>query len=159
MAQAAKTPPQIAPGIKCPKCGGNMIDERQNKRTDKSPDYTCANLTCTDKTGKYRTAIWADKPTAQLSGLQKPAEVQPPILRNAEAEDAAELAGKIGDGREEAINALKAKHAFAMKHANEFVIKHIVPLYTTVEIGLTGDDCYKQAYTIFQTWEDKGLIE
>ncbi len=145
MPAAAKAPPMIAPGILCPKCKGPMLDERQNKRTDKSPDYTCANMLCMDKSGKYRTAIWAEKDT-------------PPILKNAATEDAAELAGKIGPDPE-VLNAQKAKHALALKHAVEYTMKHIVPMYTEREIGMTGDEVYKHAYTIFQTWEDKGLIE
>lgn len=91
----------------------------------------------------------ASKPNAEL----------PPLLQNAEAEDAAELAAKVGPTREEALRGLKGKHAIALRQAVQYVLQDIEPHYREKQIGLTGDEVYKHAYTIFQTWEDKGLIE
>ena len=62
----------IAPGIKCPKCGSAMLDDRANKRTDKSPDYTCSNMLCMDKSGKCRTAIWEKDATGSTPAATAP---------------------------------------------------------------------------------------
>lgn len=133
MATAAKTPPMIAPGILCPKCKGPMLDERANKRTEKSPDYTCSNMLCMDKTGKYRTAIW-EKDT-QKNGA-------PPFLANQEAEDAAELAGKIGPPEKPKLTKLYLE-------ATEFVLDRVVPLFEAKEIGLSDTAVVAAIATIF----------
>lgn len=139
MASATKTPPQIALGIKCPKCGGNMLDERANKRTEKSPDYTCSNMLCMDKTGKYRTAIWAEKPAVPLNPVASPV---PPFLQNQEAEDAAELAGRIGPPE-------KPKLTKLYLDATEFVLDRVVPLFEAKEIGLSDTAVVAAIATIF----------
>lgn len=113
-----------------------MLDERQGKRSDKSPDYTCANLTCVStKNGKsYRTAIW-EKDT-------KPANGTPPFLQNAEAEDAAELAGKIGPPDKPKLTAIYLD-------ATKFVLEKIVPLYEEREIGASAEAVGSMVATLF----------
>lgn len=143
---AATKPPMIAPGIICPKCKGPMLDERGAKRTDKSPDYTCANMLCTDASGKYRTAIW-EKANGSAGG------------EGSAGNSAGAPSADPPANRDEAIRVAKAKHAIALKQADQYVLDHILPLFEAKKIGLTGDEVYKHAYTIFQTWEDKGLIE
>lgn len=153
--------------VTCPKCNGPVWDQKMGKfwgnglrsNGKQKPRWECKNKECGGAVWEEKNVVSATPPKPSPAHANVPNQQLPPLLQNQEAEDAAELQSKIGDGRKEALDAVKAKHAFAMKHANEFVIKHIVPLYEAVEIGLTGDDCYKQAYTIFQTWEDKGLIE
>jgi hypothetical protein len=127
----------IAPGILCPKCKGPMLDERLNKRTDKSPDYTCANMLCMDKSGKYRTAIWA----------------QPAMLQNAEVEDDAELAGKIGPASE------KPTMRAAYKSLTEWVIKEIAPLYGNAEFGFPPEVIASCTATLFIQACKSGKVE
>lgn len=131
----ATAPPLIAPGIVCPKCKGPMLDERQGKRSDKSPDYTCANMLCVSKAtnGKsYRTSIWAEKPSPAV----------PPFLHNAAAEDAEELAGKIGQPE-------KPKLTKLYLDATEFVLDKIVPRFEEKEIGLTDTAVAAMIATVF----------
>jgi hypothetical protein len=59
---------------------------------------------------------------------------------------------------DEAIRAQKAKIAQAMKQSVQYVLDNIEPLYKGKEIGLTGDECYKHAYTIYRSWEERGLV-
>lgn len=49
------TPPSGVP--KCPDCGGDMWDNRVNKKNPKGPDFKCKNSSC-------MKAIWLPKPTA-----------------------------------------------------------------------------------------------
>jgi len=42
---------------KCPRCGGEMWDNRKNKRNPKAPDFKCKNENCKDDKG-YVTSIW-----------------------------------------------------------------------------------------------------
>ncbi len=43
----------------CPKCGGPVWDNRENKKNPKGPDWTCKDKEC--KTGNFVTAGWAEK--------------------------------------------------------------------------------------------------
>lgn len=45
--------PANEPEHRCPKCGGEMWDNRNDKRTAKSPDFKCKNKACGE-------AIWLD---------------------------------------------------------------------------------------------------
>lgn len=47
----------------CPKCGGPVWDNRENKKNPKGPDWTCKDKEC--KTGKFVTAGWAEKTAPQ----------------------------------------------------------------------------------------------
>lgn len=44
----------------CPRCGGEMWDNRTNKKYPNSPDFKCKDKTCLDDKG-YNTAIWMEK--------------------------------------------------------------------------------------------------
>lgn len=129
--KATKAPPMIVPGTLCPKCKGPVTDERANKRTDKSPDYQCANVTCTDPTGKFRTGVWLDK---KANGV-------PPFLANQEAEDAAELRSKIGTE--------KPKLAGIYLEATKFVLESVVPLYEKAKIGVSDTAVAAMVATLF----------
>jgi hypothetical protein len=48
---------------KCPKCGGKLWDNRQNKTNPKAPDWKCRDKACVDERG-YVTGGWAEKPKA-----------------------------------------------------------------------------------------------
>ena len=48
---SAAVPPQ------CPKCGGGIWDNRENKKNPKAPDWKCKSKTCVDDKG-YVTAGW-----------------------------------------------------------------------------------------------------
>lgn len=49
----------------CPKCGGPVWDNRENKKNPKGPDWTCKDKEC--KTGNFVTAGWAEKTGAKLT--------------------------------------------------------------------------------------------
>lgn len=97
--------------VLCPVCNGQMWDNRKDKRNPKSPDWKCRDRSC-------KGVIWPAKP--------KPGDM-PPYLRNAEAEDAAELAGKIG----------KPTMRDTYKSLTRWVIKDILPIYAA-EFGECG---------------------
>lgn len=44
---------------KCTACGGEVWDNRQNKKNSKQPDWRCKNKDCKD--GQYTTAGWDPK--------------------------------------------------------------------------------------------------
>jgi hypothetical protein len=45
----------------CPNCGGRMNDKRANKKSPKSPDFTCAQEKGVCKNGNYPTGVWLPK--------------------------------------------------------------------------------------------------
>ena len=145
MTSATKVPPQIAPGILCPKCKGPMLDERANKRTDKSPDYTCSNMLCTDASGKYRTAIWEEKKNGSTSAAPAPA---------------GQTGGSAPAPAEAAPDRLAQRSLYAnrMKQAVKYVLEEIEPLYKAKGIGMSDDGVYKHAYSIWQEWSRRGII-
>lgn len=108
----------IAPGIICPKCKGPMLDERLTKRTDKSPDYTCANMLCMEtKNGKsYRTAIWAEK----SSGAEAPSHGSAGGVGNT---------GNSASAPSAEHSTAKPKMRDAYKDLTKWVIKEIMPVY------------------------------
>ncbi len=49
--------------LKCPYCGQMVYDNRNSKRSDKSPDFTCSTndaAICGGHTGKWRKSWWLD---------------------------------------------------------------------------------------------------
>ena len=49
--------------LKCPYCQSMVYDNRNNKRSDKSPDFVCAEndpAKCGGHTGKWRKSWWLD---------------------------------------------------------------------------------------------------
>lgn len=121
----------IAPGIVCPKCKGPMLDERQGKRSDKSPDYTCANMLCVEiKNGKtYRTAIWASaNGSAGGEGSAGNSASAPPV---------------------ESAHGEKPKLTKLYLDATEFVLEKIVPKFEEKEIGLSDTALVAAIATIF----------
>ena len=49
--------------LKCPYCQQMVYDNRNSKRSDKSPDFTCSTqdpLICGGHTGKWRMSWWLD---------------------------------------------------------------------------------------------------
>jgi hypothetical protein len=135
MATANKTPPMIAPGIVCPKCKGACTDERANKRTDKSPDYLCANVLCTDKTGKYRTGVWIEKGNG--SGAEQ------------SAGGGLATGTNVGASLAEPAATEKPKLTKLYLDATEFVLEKIVPLYEAKEIGVSDTAIGSMVATLF----------
>ena len=43
----------------CPKCGGEMWDNRDDKRNPKAPDFKCKDKACLE--GEYVTSVWLDR--------------------------------------------------------------------------------------------------
>jgi hypothetical protein len=54
-AAAAQSSGAVPPS--CPKCGGGIWDNRENKKNPKAPDWKCKSKTCVDDKG-YVTAGW-----------------------------------------------------------------------------------------------------
>lgn len=48
--------------LKCPKCGGEMWDNREGKRNPKAPDYKCKTKTCDGVIWPPRNDTPADTP-------------------------------------------------------------------------------------------------
>ena len=44
----------------CPRCGGQMYDNRKTKKNYAAPDFRCKNSQCTDEKG-YVTGVWMPK--------------------------------------------------------------------------------------------------
>lgn len=111
-----------AAALACPKCSGAMWDNRIGKTNPKAPDFKCKDKACDG-------VIWPPRgpkngaPPASKSASSKPDAQLPPLLQNQEAEDAAELAGKIG--------AKKPTMREAYKQLTEWVISDIAPIYDT----------------------------
>lgn len=134
MASATK-PPMIAPGILCPKCKGVMLDERTTKRTDKSPDYTCANMTCVTpgSNGKsYRTAIWAEKSSGAENGSAggggnagNPASASP-----------------VESSEKPRLDRIYIR-------ATKLILDEVVPLYTKAGIGMSDTAVAACVQTLF----------
>jgi hypothetical protein len=141
MATANKTPPMIAPGILCPKCKGVMTDERANKRTEKSPDYQCANVMCTDPTGKYRTGVWVEKSNGSAGG-----EMSKPTGTSASP--------SLADS-----GTMKPTMREAYKSLTEWVIKEIAPLYEHDEYGLSPEAMASCVHTLFIQACKSGKVE
>lgn len=60
----------------CPKCGGPVWDNRENKKNPKGPDWTCKDKEC--KTGNFVTAGWAEKSAVKGDGPGMERDVPPP---------------------------------------------------------------------------------
>jgi hypothetical protein len=47
----------------CSQCGGEMWDNRTNKKNPKAPDFTCMETSgpCRDKSGKFKFGMWEEK--------------------------------------------------------------------------------------------------
>lgn len=45
----------------CPICGGEMWDNRDNKKNPKAPDFKCKDKTCKDEKG-FAPGLWVEKP-------------------------------------------------------------------------------------------------
>ena len=53
--------------MQCPKCGGDMTDQRTTKQNPKQPDYTCQDPSCLNDKG-YRTGVWLKKAVPARAG-------------------------------------------------------------------------------------------
>lgn len=122
----------IAPGILCPKCKGPMLDERQTKRSEKSPDYTCANMTCLDKSGKYRTAIWEKDATGSTTAATAPQGVT--------GGSASAPEGAASD---------RPKLTKLYLDATEFVIEKVLPKYVQAGIEVSDTAIIAAVATLF----------
>lgn len=57
---SARPAPAPAPQVEvpaCPKCGGQMWDNREGKQNPKAPDFKCRDKNCKDDKG-YTTSLW-----------------------------------------------------------------------------------------------------
>lgn len=122
-----------SPAVSCPKCGGQVWDNRKDKKNPKAPDFKCRDKNCDG-------VIWPPKPA---KAAPKPvSQGHPEFLANQEAEDAAELAGKIGPPE-------KPKLTKLYLDATEFVLDKVVPKFEEKEIGLTDTAVAAMIATVF----------
>ena len=134
--------------VACPKCGAAMFDNRLTKKNPKQPDFKCTRY----KEG-CEGVIWPPKnappqkvtvipPKPRLTS-NVPDSALPPLLQNAEKEDAAELAAKIGGD-------LAEQEAFALyKRAAKFVTQEIAPLYEKSGVGMSPESAAASVQTLF----------
>ena len=69
--------------LKCPFCGQMVYDNRNSKKSEKSPDFTCSTndpVTCGGHSGKWRKSWWLDNADIpkewNLDGEPKPEVAQ-----------------------------------------------------------------------------------
>jgi hypothetical protein len=56
--------------LKCPYCKAMVYDNRNSKKSDKSPDFTCSTndpVVCGGHTGKWRKSWWLDNSNGELN--------------------------------------------------------------------------------------------
>lgn len=121
--------------VSCPVCGGQMYDNRGTKKNPKQPDFKCKRY----KDG-CEGVIWP--PKVKKDAPKPVSQGHPEFLANQEAEDNAELAGKIGQPE-------KPKLTKLYLDATEFVLDKVVPKFEEKEIGLTDTAVAAMIATIF----------
>lgn len=133
----------------CPKCEGPMWDQKNGKFAWKqgTPIFKCRDKDCSSAGG----VIWEPKgtvakpaPKPPPSFANKPEAEIPPLLRNAEAEDAAELASKVGVD----LTGLQ-KNLALYKALTEWSLREIAPLYVKSDIGWSPESATAAVATIF----------
>jgi hypothetical protein len=149
----------------CPRCGNGMWDQKNGKFPWKvgTPIFKCKTKECASAGG----VIWEPKngtPPAQaappksapFSRASRPEAELPEFLRDADAQDKAELAAKIGEvpaGLDK-----KASIAWAQKQSLAIVLEVYEPMFVAKNIGMTDDTVHKLSFELFKTWSDKGLV-
>lgn len=131
----------VQTGPACPKCGATMYDNRATKKSPKQPDFKCTRY----KTG-CDGVIWPPKapkaaPAPVHYTANTPYDQLPEYLRDAEAQDAAELAGKIAPE--------KPKLTKLYLDATEFVLEKIIPKFEEKELGLSDTAVAAMIATVF----------
>jgi hypothetical protein len=137
----------IAPGVLCPKCKGPVTDERANKRTEKSPDYQCANMLCTDASGKYRTGIWLEKGNGSGAETSAGGEMGKPNTGTSASAPSAEPPAK------------KPTMRHAYKEITAWVMDEILPMYCEDELTMTAADVAAITATLFIQACKSGKVE
>ena len=137
-----------AEAVACPKCGAAMYDNRLTKKNPKQPDFKCTRY----KEG-CEGVIWPPKnaapqkvtvipPKPRLTS-NVPDSALPPLLQNAEKEDAAELRQKVGFDIREIEQTLSLYQS-----VYEWYLRTIVPLATKADIGASPESVNAGVATI-----------
>lgn len=121
--------------VSCPVCGGGMYDNRGTKKNPKQPDFKCKRY----KEG-CEGVIWP--PKVKKDAPKPVSQGHPEFLANQEAEDAAELAGKIGPPD-------KPKLTKLYLDATEFVVMKILPLYAEAGVAVDATSVAAMVATLF----------
>lgn len=150
------TAPAIAAPA-CPKCQGPVWDQKSSKfwgngltkNGKQKPRWECKNKECGGAMWDKETTIHAEiqKPNPAKAPIPSHSNVPnkdlPPLLQNAEAEDNAELAAKVG------VDLTKFSKDLALYTAlTEFVTQKIAPLYGT-EIGMSPESAVAAVATLY----------
>lgn len=126
----------------CPKCGGQMWDNRATKRNPKAPDAKCRDRSCDG-------AIW---PPKGGNGAQKPAPAPAPAPASF---------GQIRGLEEAPVASSSEFKTLCAKYAEcvEYVASVIVPQLSKGPnaIGVTPESVSAMAATIFIARKDAGV--
>lgn len=133
----------------CPKCQGAMWDQKNGKFPWKpgTPIFKCRDKECATNGG----VTWEPKngapPVAKapvVYAASKPQSEIPPLLRNQEAEDKAELDAKLAG-----VDTSKLEKDLALYLAiSEWVVKKVGPIYAD-GIGWSPESATAAVATIF----------
>ena len=140
----------------CPECGGAMWDNRDDKRTDKSPDYRCKDQKCGHR-------VWLTPP----KGEQQRASSTPRRSANASRTNARTARSNANEEKDTpdasddvAQQASKRRSVIASRYqrALQYVFADLAPQFSKHKMTLTDDVTHKMAFEIFKTWEDRGCL-
>ena len=88
------TAPQMD-SVSCPKCGGQMWDNRVGKRNPKSPDFKCKDRSCDGVIWPPRAGGARQAPTAQQRSTPQPISAGPPLPYETEAQPIDQFSGMV----------------------------------------------------------------
>lgn len=63
------------------------------------------------------------------------------------------------DARDKALLRERSVYAVRMRQAFAYVLDDIEPICKQKDIGLTGDDVYKTAFSLWKSWIDAGIMK
>lgn len=139
------TAPAVVQALVCPKCGGAIWDNRVGKTNPKQPDFKCQNKECgwvQWPPKKEAAKVVLASPPASFAN--KPDADLPPLLRDAEAQDNAALAAKVG------VDLTKFSKDLALYTAlTEFVADKIAPIYAGLGIGMSPESAVAAVATLY----------
>ncbi len=132
----------------CPKCGGQMWDNRLTKKNAKAPDFKCRNQSCDGVIWPPRNQKAAPRkpaPAVQYPSSRPESEL-PRELRHEvkDAEEARDLSQRIGAD----MTKLQADLTLYTS-ITEWLIRDIAPIYEKSKIGWSPEAATAAAATIF----------
>lgn len=136
----------------CPKCSGAMWNQKNGKFPWKvgTPIFKCKNKECASAGG----VLWEPKngtppvqavpPKSPPSFASRPESELPPFLRDAAAQDAAELASEVGVD----LTGIQ-KQLAVYQGITEWYLDNIVPILTKADVGCSPESVTAGIATLF----------